>query len=127
MPAVIPAAKCLTMCDAVVGFEGGLTNLHGLFNSINVVQYPYSLGHFCAFAQLSQGLGTVAVHFEIRAADSEKVLFATSRRRLEFPHRDFLIQLAVEVRGCTFDTPGVYLIELFCDDQWVCDTSLLLR
>lgn len=127
MTAVVPAAKCLTLCDAVAGLEGGKSNLHGLFNSISVVEYPFSLAHFCVFAQLSQGLGPVSVHIEVKSAGWARVLFATTRRRLLFPHRTFLIQLAVEIRGCTFATPGVYLVELFGNDQWVCDTSLLLR
>ena len=30
------------------------------------------------------------------------------------------------MQGCLFPTPGLYLVELFCDGQWVADTSLEL-
>ena len=127
MPSVIPSAKSLTLCDAVATREGGRTTLHGLFNSLRIVTFPYSLGHFCAFAQLSHGLGEVETHFEVSEVGADTPLYVTSPRRIEFPNRDFLIQLAVEIRGCTFQRPGFYLVQLFCDDQWVCDTSFQLR
>ena len=96
MPSVIPSAKSLTLCDAVATREGGRTTLHGLFNSLRIVTFPYSLGHFCAFAQLSHGLGEVETHFEVSEVGADTPLYVTSPRRIEFPNRDFLIQLAVE-------------------------------
>ena len=127
MGIVLPVSRSLALCDAVVRPLDGKANIIGLFHAIRVVQYPYELSHFCVFAQLSGGLGEVPVHVEVRSGGSDELLFATVPRTLTFPNRDFLIQVAFEVRACRFADPGLYLIGLFSDDRWICDTSLLLR
>ena len=127
MRKVIPVSRSLTLCDAIVRPLDGKANIIGLFHAIRVFQYPYALSHFCVFAQLSGGLGEVPVHVEVRSGDSDELLYATVPRTLSFPRRDFLTQVAFEVRECRFAGSGTYLMALFSDDRWICDTSLLLR
>ncbi len=46
---------------------------------------------------------------------------------LVFPDRQTVVQVAMTIEGCRFQEPGLYLLELFCDNSWVCDTQLRLR
>ncbi len=127
MGTIVPVSRSLTLCDAIVRPVDGKANILGLFHAIRVVQYPYNLSHFCVFAQLSSGLGETPVHVEVRSGKSGRLLYATVPRTLTFPSRDFLMQVAFEVHRCSFQEPETYLMELYSDDCWICDTTLLLR
>jgi len=54
------------------------------------------------------------------------VVGASVPRPLQFPDRQTVIQVSLLVERCRFDWPGVYLVELYCNNAWVCDTRLVL-
>lgn len=127
LPSIVPVAKTIYTCDGTIGFPNQKTDVMGLFNSITAPHYPYLLPQFVAFAQLSGGLGQVSFYFDVRHAATGKVIHTTTAGQLNFVTRDRLIQLAQTIPGCPFAQPGVYLVELFCNAQWVADTKLELR
>jgi hypothetical protein len=126
--AVVPVAKAMYLCDYHVGYSNGKVDLYGLFNAIRPQDgYPHSRSRFCVFAQLNNGLGDVTFFVDIRSAVDDELIYTTDPRQLRFPHRQTVLQVALTIEGCEFPAPGVYLLELFCDNTWVCDTQLLLR
>jgi hypothetical protein len=128
MATVLPSAKALYLCDYHVGYRDGKVDLYGLFNAIRSPDgFPYTQGRFCVFAQLINGLGRVPFFIDIRLAETDALVWTTAVRELNFPNRSTIVQLAYTLEGCRFEDPGVYLVELFCDNTWVCDTQLLLR
>lgn len=126
MASIIPVAKALYLCEET-DVEGGLTNLFALFNSIRPRQYPHWQMTFTCFAQLVAGLGDVAFHLDVRRADDQGLVHRTDVRNLHFPDRHTLVQLIVHIEGCSFEHPGVYLVELYCNNHWVADTTVRLR
>lgn len=127
MPPIVPVAKALSLCDHHVGYRDGKVDLYGLFNAIRPeAGYPYTRGRFCVFAQLINGLGQVPFFVDVRDANSGGLVWTTQQRNLVFPSRTSLVQLALTIEGCRFDRPGLYTLELFCDNTWVCDTQVLL-
>ena len=125
---IVPVAKALYLCDFHVGYDNGKVDLYGLFNAIRPPDgFPYEQSRFCVFAQLVNGLGEVQFFVDVRSAERDELVWTTKTRRLAFPDRTTTVQLALLIEGCRFDRPGVYLIELFCDNVWVCDTQLLLQ
>lgn len=124
--AVVPFAKAVYLCEEV-DVEGGMLNLYGLFNSIRAPQFPHRHETFVCFAQLLGGLGTVPCHVDVRRADTNHLVHCTNLYPLRFPDRETLIQFRVNIEACVFDSPGVYLVELYCDNVWVADTALRLR
>jgi hypothetical protein len=124
--AVIPVAKALYLCEET-DVEGGSLNLYALFDGIRPRGYPHTHPSFVCFAQLRGGLGDIPCHIDIRRADDSRLIHVTDILRLHFSNRDQLLQVAVNVQGCVFESPGVYLVELYCDNTWVADTVLLLR
>src|SRR5437763_16564927 len=48
-------------------------------------------------------------------------------RTLRFPNRTMQVRVAVHIKGCIFEVPGIYLAELYCVNTWVADTTLRLR
>ncbi len=128
MPApILPVARGLYLCDYQVGYANGKTDLYGLFNAIHPEnEFPYEEGSFCVFAQLTNGLGKIPFFVDIRDATSDQLVRTTQVRELNFPNRNTIVQLALLIEGCPFGHGGLYLVELFCDNMWICDTSLLL-
>jgi hypothetical protein len=124
---VVPVAKALYLCDGTIGLPGGKTDLMGLFNSITPAGYPHIAKDFVVFAQLSQGLGQVPFYVDIRFAPSNQLVYTSNVHTIQFPQRDVTVQLAYTVPQCQFPQPGLYLVELFCHNQWVADVTLLLR
>jgi len=62
----------------------------------------------------------------VRVVVTLSLVWTTKVRELNFPNRNTIVQLALLIEGCPFSHAGLYLIELFCDNMWICDTSLLL-
>lgn len=124
MPAVIPFAKALYLCDGHLGFANKKTDLIGVFNSIRATVYPHRQRQFVIFAQLIGGLGQIPFYFDVTFPQTGQLVHTTNTNVLNFPRRDKLIQLVYTLHGCRFPAPGGYLVELFCDGQWVADTTL---
>jgi hypothetical protein len=124
---VQPSAKALYLCDYHVGYENGKVDLYGLFNAIRPATYPHTQQRFCIFAQLVGGLGQVPFFIDIRYAATDGLVYTTARNVLSFPDQMTVVQVALAIEGCQFEQPGMYLVELFCDNAWVCDATLLLR
>lgn len=124
--AVIPVAKALYLCEET-DVEGNSINLYALFDAFRPRSYPYTRPSFVCFAQLLGGLGEVSCHIDIRRAADSQLIYVTNLLRLHFSNREHLMQVAVNIEGCVFESSGVYLVELYCDNNWVADTTLLLR
>jgi hypothetical protein len=122
---IIPTAKPLLLCEEI-DVEGGMLNVYALFNALHPATYPHPHDLFCVFAQLSNGLGEMRMHFDIRRARDYHLIHTSATRMLQFLRRTQLIQVAVSFEGIRFEEPGVYLIELFCDNTWVADVALEL-
>lgn len=122
---VVPTTKPLLLCEET-DVEGGMTNLYALFNAIRPQSYPHTHPSFTVFAQLVGGLGEVPFLIDIRRASDDQLVRNTDVRVLRFPDRNTQLQIVVNIEGCVFDTPGVYLVELYCDNTWVADTTLRL-
>jgi hypothetical protein len=124
---VLPSAKGLYLCDYHVGYENGKVDLYGLFNAIQPASYPHVQQQFCVFAQLANGLVRIPFFVDIRYAPRDELIYTSARNVLVFPNRTSVVQVALAIRGCKFDRPGMYFIELFCDNTWMCDATLLLE
>lgn len=125
---VVPVARALYLCDYHIGSSNGKVDLYGLFNAIRPKNgFPHTIEQFCVFAQLTNGLGRIPFFVDVRFAEMDKVVRTTNTRELIFPSRNAVVHLALAVEKCTFERPGLYLVELFCDNTWVCDTQFLLQ
>lgn len=123
--AIVPVAKVIYICEEVDS-EYGKTNLYGLFNAIRPAVFPHTQDSFCVFAQLAGGLGDVPIHFDIRRAADGWLVHTTAVHTLHFARRSQVMQIAITISDLVFETPGVYLVELFCDNVWVGDVTLEL-
>jgi hypothetical protein len=121
--AIVPVAQPLMLCEEI-DVEGGMVNVYGLFNALRPQSFPYTRELLCVFAQLRGGLGELSVRFEILRARDEFSIRTSEIHRLRFERRTQLLRLWVQIEHVVFEEPGVYLVQLFCDDTWVADVSL---
>jgi len=123
---ILPVPKALTLCDYHIGYEDGKVDLYGIFNAIRPRSYPHRQTRFCVFTQLAGGLGEIPFFIDIRFGATNELIHTTETRILQFPNRQVVAQLAHFIEGCPFAEPGVYTVDLFCDNVWVCDTLIHL-
>jgi hypothetical protein len=124
---VLPLLKSIYLCDYHIGYENGKVDLYGLINAIRPEQYPFRSGRFCVFAQLVNGLGQTPFFFDVRQVSTHQLIYVTHTNTLTFPDRTTIVQLAMDIRGCPFPEPDLYTVELFCDNEWVADTTIRLE
>jgi hypothetical protein len=74
---------------------------------------------FVVFARLLQGLGQVAFYVDIRFAPSQQLIHVSNTHSLQFPDRDTVVEMALTLKGVRFPQAGIYLVELYCEGQWV--------
>lgn len=123
---ILPTAKALYLCDFHVGYSGGKADLYGLFEAVRPAAYPHRKDSFVCFAQLRGGLGELPFHIDICRASDASVVYYSGVRTLRFPDRTTLLKVAFTIKECVFPTPGLYLVEMYCDNTWVGDTAVEL-
>jgi len=64
---------------------------------------------------------------DIRFAGSGRFVAGTSVQQLVFPDRDRIVNMVVSVKRVSFPQPGIFLVELLLDNQWVADTTVELK
>lgn len=123
---ILPVAKALYLCDGHIGFPGGKTDLVGIFNSIRPATYPHFFKHFVVYARLVQGLGRIPFFIDIRFAATGQLVHLSNTYDLNFPDHTKTVEMVLTM-DIRFPQAGVYLVELYCDNQWVADATLLLQ
>lgn len=123
---IVPVAKALYLCDGHIGFPGGKTDLIGIFNTIRPQSYPHLHKDLVVYARLGQGLGQISFFVEIRLATNRQLIHVSNTHTLTFPDRHATVEMVVTMQ-VLFPQAGPYLVELYCENQWVADGAFELR
>lgn len=125
---VSPVVKSIFLCDLVeADRQSGKLTVQGVFNSLRVpfVENAVSvLDDFCSFTEFTGGVSDAVVRLEIVQAGTNAVVLRTSDRVLRFPGRHTTVAVSFRVSGLAVAEPGVYFVELYCNDQFVDDRVL---
>jgi hypothetical protein len=125
---ILPVAKALYLCDGHLGFTSGKTDLMGIFDSIQPQGgYPHIHPSFVVYARLAQGLGNIPFRVDIRLGASGQFVAGPIVQQLVFPNRATIVNMVMTLKGVSFPHPGIFLVELLLDNQWVADTALELK
>lgn len=122
---IAPVASSLYVVDGTIGIVGGKTDLVGIFNRINAGAYPHDAS-FTVYARLVQGLGQVPFYLDVVNAGTQQLIHTSTTNLLHFPHRNFTAEMAVTFERIRFPQSAIYLIQLWCDSQWIADARLEL-
>jgi hypothetical protein len=127
---VLPQAKALYLCDyqTTLYATANKTDLYGVFHDIRPAVYPHVHKQFCVFAQLVGGVGDIQVFVDIRRdpLGANQLVRTTETKTVRFLSPDKIVQFALAIEGCRFDEKGLYVVELFCENESVADVSLWL-
>ncbi|MFT3881695.1 MAG: hypothetical protein QM703_18780 [Gemmatales bacterium] len=121
---IVPTARSIFLCDYHFSAERDKDDLYGICNALRVERFPYKIKQFCVFAQLSNGLGKVPVHLDVRHFNTGILVHVTKHFHLFFKDRVAIVKLVIHLGGFVFPESGLYSFELFCDNMWVGDTLL---
>lgn len=123
---IVPVARAVYLCDRVSLSGSGKVDIHGVFNLIRAAAFPSVHPRFTVFAQLVHGLGTVRVHVDIRRMSDWQLVHASGPTAVTFQARSQTRYIALTLPGVPFHRPGMYAVELLCNNTWVADASLEL-
>ena len=132
--AVRPTVRTYVVCDDIRPDQAAPNRLtlvrvaHALSPTPGS-NYPVRHRQLCVFAQLTGGRGSGVVRAEVRNADTDAVVRRTRSVPIAFPANDPLAVGGVTIRipGVVFDTPGLYWVELWYDDEVLAQAPVLLR
>ena len=123
---IIPVAKKVYVCDDVIRDpDSGKVSILNLWDTIRVPSsgFPHTQAKVCVFAQLRGGWGDIPVHVEIMHADSDELLRKVGPFAVSFRDRSLTYRVRCQIEGVVFQGPGVYVVELYCDQQFVDDQT----
>lgn len=128
MGTILPVAKALFTCDGHLGFAGQKSDLMGIFESITSDGgYPFVHPSFVVYSRLLQGQGTFPLRIDLSYAATGQYVGGSNVHQLVIPNRDKLMNVVVTLNDISFPQPGIYLVELFLDNQPIADTILELQ
>jgi hypothetical protein len=123
---ILPFALPLVLCDGYDPAEAGKMDLFGCFHTIRPAAYPHLHEHFCVVAHLTGGLGSMTTFIDIRNLASGELVHWTFPHQFRIPDRQVLVRLAHRLEDVPFPQPGIYLIELYCENTPIADFRLRL-
>jgi hypothetical protein len=123
---ILPFAHELVLCEDYATDDFGRVDLLGTFRSIRPDAYPCVHPGFIVGAQLSGGLGELTTFVDIRRADTEQLVYWSTPQRIRLDDRNTLVFLFNLMEEVEFSTPGVYFVELCCENTCIADYRLHL-
>lgn len=127
MANLIPVAKAVYLCDDILSDPTRVKpHLIGVLNAIRADRYPYILPKLQVFAKLVDGLGEVRCRVLIHHARTGRVVHQTGDQVLRFADRRQTIYATFRLQELVWPSPGEYLVELYCNGQFVDDATLRL-
>jgi hypothetical protein len=125
---VFPLAKVAYVVDEVVVLPGSTKpTLLNVWEVIRVpvgAKFPYTLGKVCAVAWMRDGLGQAEFRVDIVDEASNSVIWRTPTLIVSFPNRLKSRLIVTRMLHVVFPYPGVYLLEFFCDNQFMDDQRI---
>jgi hypothetical protein len=84
--------------------------------------YPHLHKDFVVYARLGQGLGQISFFVEVRHAANHQLIHVSNTHTLTFPDRHMTVEMVMTMQ-VMFHQAGPHLVELYCENQWVADST----
>jgi len=125
---IAPVAKRMVVCDEVVGDpSSGKVTIVGIWDAVRLprgASFPYRLAKLCVYACWRGGSGQVKTRVEVARALDGSMLCRTNDCLLTFADRNATVHARYALTEVTFPEAGFYLVELFCEDEFVEDQRI---
>jgi hypothetical protein len=107
----LPLGKIVLVCDDLVRVPAGAS-------------FPYTLGKVCVVAMMGDGQRDVRFHVRIVDAGTMEIIRQTEDHVVSFSGRHRSRLVLIRVTSVVFPAAGVYLVELFCESEFVDDQRI---
>ena len=124
---ILPFAQSLLLCDRYAPTGRGTYDFFGSYYTILATSYPHVQSRVCVVAHLTGGLGTVTTLVDVRSGRTEELILTTTPRQLTIPDREGSVRLVNVLERLSFPEPGIYFIELYCENTCIADFRLRLH
>ena len=125
---VFPLGKILYVADDVILLPG--SNKPSVVNLWEVVRLPagatfsYTLAKLCAIAWMRDGFGTAQFRVDIVDAASNTVVRRSQTYPVTFHDRRRSALVKIQLQDVVLPHPGTYLVEFFCENQFIDDQPI---
>ena len=128
---VAPTARAVFLCGHVADAGSGNVHMGWVFDTIRPASYPHAQDDICVVLQLSDGSGEVPVSVNVvfwpeGEAEPEDILQSGSTG-VRFTDRIELHRVVLRLSDCVFPQVGLYVIEVYCGEEWVADAPLRVK
>jgi hypothetical protein len=123
-----PILKGVYVCDDVVGNPvGGKPMIVNLWDTrwVAITEvFPVRIAKLCVFAWLRGGRGRVTFRVQIVSARTSEVIGETPPHELDLTQPNRSVYAKFMITDFPFPEPGRYLVELFCEDEFLDDQPI---
>ena len=123
----MPKCLALVVCNEII--EDKKTNnktLVSLFNSISAKVFPFKFPKMVVLASLTNGRSRVEISARISSMEDQTQVLSV-KGAVEFPNPLAVCDLVVEFRSVPFKKPGMYAVEILCEDQLLAERRIMLH
>ena len=121
-----PIGVSLVICEQVMTESvNGKKSLIGVFNSLTAGVFPCSVGAFCVCAQLTNGRGSIRTTIRCICTETGESI-QTQDYTAVFLNPNTIVEIVFVFRQVSFPSPGLYAIELSCEEELVSETRFQL-
>lgn len=96
------------------------------FNGLSGERFPLSVSPFAVLVTLTDAEGEGRLELVVTKLDDPMVEARRIYRTVRFKDRLQLLACVIRVERCIFPSPGVYLLTLSIDGEWLAHRSLFL-
>lgn len=121
---ILPFAQQLVICDSYSPAAAGKIDLAGCFHTIRPRSFPHVHDEFAVVAHLTGGAGTVTAFIDVRNTTTSELVYWTHPHQFHIPSRETVVRLVNVLEGVPFPEPGIYLVELYCENTAIADFRL---
>jgi hypothetical protein len=129
--AIKPVLKGIYVCDDVIpNPDGGkpmIVNLWNTWWAAASQPFPVRVAKLCVFAWLRDGRGRLGFHVDVVNARTGEVIGRTPRHELDLAEPNRSAYAKFLITNFPFPEPGGYLVELYCEGEFLDDQPIRLR
>jgi hypothetical protein len=114
-----PVCKAILLCDRVIiDARTGEYTVIGIFDQFEVAAFPGRTRGFAVYVQLTSGIGSYEISFEIQDLQNNTTAARTSSGpKVEFPDRSAKAHMIAELPAIPLAHPGIFDFVVLANGQ----------
>ncbi len=118
----------MIVCDgAHRDTASGKWTLLGVFNSVSASGFPITHPQFIVYIALRATSGKTLLRVQIVATDKADEMLYKIEAELVVQDPQAVTDVVVPIRNLTFTRPGEYLLQVFADNEFLGERSIVLN